>query len=117
MSQFFMNKEYPYNNRFDLERFMNFTNQYYDILQSPILDILKSFTTIGQYIIREYPFRPDVISYNLYKDSQYWPYVLFFNGINDVMQLKLGLTLNFFSLDDLEKTLYSYSNFNNKLQK
>ena len=117
MSQFFLNKDFSYINRFDIERFMNFTNQYHDVLQSPMLEILKSFPPIGQYLIREYPYRPDVISYNIYKEAQFWPYILLFNGINDVMQLKLGTTVNFFSLNDLEQTLYTYSNFNDKLQK
>ncbi len=117
MSQFFINKDYNYNNRFDLERFLNFTDNYFDILQSPVLEILKTYKPIGQYTIREYPYRPDVLSYNIYKDTQYWAYLLIFNGVVNVMDLVLGRTISFFNLDDLEKTLYSYSNFNDKLLK
>lgn len=117
MAQFFLDKDYEYNNRFDLERFLNFTNQYFDILNSPMLDTLKTFTILGQYTIREFPFRPDVLSYNIYKDTQYWPYLLLFNGISNVMDLTLGTIINFFSLSELEKTLYSFSNLDDKLLK
>ncbi len=117
MAQFFMNKDYDYNNRFDLERFVNFTNQYFDILQSPILDILKTFKIIGEYTIREFPYRPDVVSYNIYGDAQYWIYIMIYNGISNVMDLTQGKVITFFSLDDLEKTLYAYSNFNNKIDR
>lgn len=114
-SNFFINKNYEYKNRFDLERFIQISGSYFDILNSPILDQLKLFKTIGTYTINEYPYRPDALSYNIYKDSQYWPYILLYNGISNVMDLTLGLSINFFSLDDLEKVVYKFSNYNKKL--
>jgi len=116
-SNFYINKEFEYKNRFDLERFIDFNGEYYDILQSPILDQIKKFPNIGQYQISEYPYRPDVVAYNIYGDSQYWPYILLYNGITNIMELELGVVLKIFSIDDLEKVLYSYSNFNRKIIK
>jgi len=114
-SKFYIDKSYNYKNRFDLERFVPIVGSYFDILNSPILDQLKSFKTIGTYVISEYPYRPDALSYNIYKDSQYWPYILLYNGISNVMDLSLGLSINFFSLDDLEKVIYKFCNYNKKV--
>lgn len=117
LSKFQINKSYEYTNRFDLERFVEFKNGYYDILNSPILENLKKLPAIGQYKIVEYQYRPDVQSYNIYKDHQYWPFLLSYNGIGSVDQLTLGKVLKYFSLSDLEKLLYTFSNLNRKLIK
>lgn len=116
-SKFQVNKSYQYTNRFDLERFVEFTHNYYDILNSPMLEGIKKLPTIGQYTIVEYPYRPDVQSYNIYKESQYWPYLMIYNGLGNVENLSLGKVLKVFSLSDLEKILYNSSNLNRKLTK
>lgn len=114
---FYLDKSYNYTNRFDLERFVNFSGEYWDIVQAPIFEAIKLFKPIGIYTISEYPFRPDVVSYNIYEDTQYWPYILSYNNIYNPMDLTFGLKLKYFDISNLDDLIYSYSNYNRKLIK
>jgi len=115
--EFYIDKGYQYKKRFNPERFINFENGYFDILQSPLLNQIKHLPTIGTYKVVSHPYRPDVLSHNIYNDTQYWMYLLIYNGIDTIMDLKAGIEIKYFDLDDLEGLLYEYTNKNKRLVK
>ena len=117
--QFYINKAFKYSSRFDPARFINFTDTgYYDIIQSPILNEIKNLKLHGRYTINSHPYRPDVLSANIYEgDMSLWWYLLIYNGLSSTQDLVQGLEINFFYIQDLEELIFNYSNKNRKLTK
>ena len=86
--------------RFSLSRFMPKNERgEIDPLDSFFLDTLlgRTFESIsvgGTYEVREEEFRPDLVSYKVYSDTQYWWIIMLFNGFIDRAEFKTGTLLN-----------------------
>jgi hypothetical protein len=90
--------------RFDASKFMAFADGY-DIIDSAFLSGIKSLPVAGSYIVRLEPGRPDLLSYNLYRDTQYWWLLMLYNDLKLPEDLSMGLEIQYFRVSDLE-TMY-----------
>jgi hypothetical protein len=107
MSYFFINLNYvPISERFDLARFMNYTDNF-DPLTPAFFPQLSSLTVQGTYIVQFEVSRPDLLSYTIYQDTQYWWIIMLFNGLTDADEVVEGLSISFPGVDQIEDLLFS----------
>lgn len=93
--------------RFDMMRYMAFREGYYDAVSSYFLQEARMLPAIGLYKITDVPFRPDMISFDLYGDTQYWWLVMLYNDEIFLEKLTQGRKLSYFALGDLDRLFYS----------
>lgn len=90
--------------RFDLAKFLDFTNDgVFDPLNSYLLYQIPLLPIVGTYTIRKEENRPDLLSYNLYGDTQYWWIILWYNSLYKPEDLKVGVKINYPSLSNIEQ--------------
>lgn len=103
---FFINLDIEPENRFDIERFMEFTDNY-DVLTSSLLNDINTLPNGGVYTVQGEDGRPDNISYKVYGDVQYWWIIMMYNSLTDISQIITGMDLYYPSLADLEAYYFS----------
>lgn len=106
MSLFFINLESNSPNRFDPEYFFRYTDNF-DPLTSSFVKDLKNLSQFGQYVVQVEEGRPDLISFKIYGDTQYWWIILLYNDIIYIEDIQIGMSLKFPSLSDLETIYFS----------
>ncbi|EJF07108.1 Base plate wedge protein 53 [Thiovulum sp. ES] len=99
---FYLNNEISTQDKYAIEKFANHDGESLDILTSSIIERISELKSIGLYIVDKEEHRPDLLSYNLYKDTQYWFLLLLYNDIHDYRELKQGQTVKYFSIVELE---------------
>ncbi len=100
--EFFYNYDVKNRERFQYERFSEWTEDFYDVFNSSFLNIINEIEPAGEFLVTKDAKRIDVISYEIYGNVKYWWMLLEFNGIVDQFSIKIGDTLKFFNLTDLE---------------
>lgn len=101
-SLFFINLGANTENRYDQENFLKWNADNYDVVTSDFLLELKNIESGGQYTIQGAESRPDIISNDIYGDTQYWWLILVYNNITAVDQLTNGLEIQYPRVDLLE---------------
>jgi hypothetical protein len=107
---FFINLATNFKTRYDPAKFLEFVilsyaNPLYDVLGSYFWKQLKTLSVKGTYQVRGEDNRPDLISYRIYGNTQYWWIILLYNNLTSNEDIVGGMTLNYPALIDLE-TLY-----------
>ena len=111
----YINLDKKYTDRFDMAKFLNFSNGVHDILTSYFLYKLSDLPVRGKFEITFESGRPEFLSYLLYKDVQYWWLLMEYNNLLDIYDLKQGLEIKYFSINELEDLYFSLvSNENSK---
>jgi hypothetical protein len=101
---FYIDLETITTDRYDLAKFMDYANDgVFDPLNSYLLLEIPRLPAIGIYTIQEEQNRPDILSYKLYKDTQYWWVLMWYNSIATPQDLKIGLKISYPSLSSLEQ--------------
>jgi len=106
MSNFFINTKLNSVERFDFGKFMEFTDNY-DPLTSRFLLNLRKLPVAGQYVIRAEEKRPELLSFRVYANTQYWWVLLFYNALLDDQDLETGQVIQYPALTDLEDLFFS----------
>ena len=88
--------------RFDMSHFMEYTEYWYDSMNSEFIDWLLKAEPDGWYRITEPQGRPDLVSYHIYGDTQYWWILLLINEIICVHDLKEGMQIKFIALERMQ---------------
>lgn len=98
---FTINETEQFESNYDPARFMQFTEDTYDILDSLLLNRLLNLPTVGTFKITDRnAYRPDLLSLDIYGSMELWQYLLQFNGIIDVLTLHKDVTLSYFSIEE-----------------
>lgn len=101
----------PVNNKYDLEKFLEFKVDTYDVLCSPFLDGLKKLPVWRYYKVEEGFREIDQIAYQVYGNLFYAWLIQYYNDtIEEVFPD--GTILNLFSEFDLEELYSNISNGN-----
>jgi len=108
MSAFFINPTLQPPKRFDMALFMENTDNL-DPLTSEFLRLMPALESSGRYTVLDEDSRPDLLSYRIYGDTQYWWILLLYNQIIDVESLVTGTILLYPSISDLESLYFSLS--------
>jgi hypothetical protein len=98
---FFINVEKESKDRFDLGKFMEYTDNY-DPLTSNFLKDLSTVRSRNIYQVQGEEGRPDLISFNQYGDTQYWWVFALFNNKIAWDKFAIGEVLKMPSLDAIE---------------
>ena len=107
MSLFFINLGRTFVERYEPERFIDYNVDNYDILTSAMLMELQSIPASGRFVVNGQDARPDLVSYEIYSDVQYWWIILLYNGLNFVTELVTGMELKYPSSSDLEQYYFN----------
>jgi hypothetical protein len=113
----FINTTYKTDVRYDIPKFCDHTENVLDILDSYVFEkvssyyeeriSLKDLSIEGIFTVTTQEFRPDKISYEIYKSHQYWWLIMEFNNIINIFDIVSGLELNYFNLAELEDIYFS----------
>ena len=106
MSEFFINSKVSSSERFDMSKFMEFTDNF-DPLTSNFFRELSKLKTRGTTHVMGEESRADQLSYRIYKDTQYWWIILLFNNIKDPDNLDSGQEIVYPALLEVENILFS----------
>ena len=80
---------------------MEYTDHWYDSTNSDFLEWLLEAEPDGWYLVKEPDGRPDLVSYHIYGDTQYWWILLFINEIICVNELKEGMEIKYIAKEKL----------------
>ena len=95
-------------NRYDFQRFLNFSDDTFDVQSSYFLQEVKNLPIAGVYLVVDSVKRPDNISYDIFNgDTQFYWLLMYYNDILDFQQIALGTEIKYFSLEDLENLFFS----------
>lgn len=106
MSRFFIDLETETPERFDLSRFMEYTDNH-DPLTAAFFDDILAMPLEGYFVVQGEEARPDVIAHKLYGSTQYWWIVMMYNSLTDVNEIQSGISLRYPSLSSVEDAYFS----------
>lgn len=104
--KFFIDLNSNTTDRFDMGKFLEYSDNY-DPLTSAIMSDVLTLRSGGQYTVQGEDGRPDLISFRIYGNVQYWWILLLYNSILDYNSIVTGEVLNYPSLDSLEDFYFS----------
>ena len=107
MEIYFLDLESNVQDRFDMEKFLKFENDCHIMTNSFFLEKIKTLPKRGEFKVTFERESPDLISYKLLNDTQYWWLLMEYNNIKTFRDIKSGLLLNYFSIDELESLYYT----------
>jgi len=103
---FYYNYDTENRERFQLEKYIEWDDDFYDVLNSNFLYSITELEEVGEFVVTKDAQRIDIISHRIYGNVKYWWMLLEYNGIIDQFSIKEGDILKFFSLADLEKKYF-----------
>lgn len=106
MSFFYINSDVHSSDRYDLSKFLEFSNNTYETINSYFLTELKKLPIAGTFVCSDE--RPDTLSYKIYNDAQFWWILLLYNGIYDWTDgsLAVGQLIRYPSLSRIEFLMF-----------
>ena len=93
--------------RFDLQKFVGFTENVYDYLDSYFIEQVTKLPVFGKTIVQIEENRPDLVSYRIYGTTQFWYILMLYNGMVSPFELVEGQELNYPKIEDIEKLYFS----------
>ena len=90
--------------KYDMAKFLEFDEDgVFDCLSSYFLSEIPKLPLSGNYTLRAEEERPDLLSYNIYGDTQYWWILLWYNNMLKPQDLKVGTIIKYPSLSSIEQ--------------
>lgn len=93
--------------RFDLQKFVGFSEDVYDYLDSYFIEQVNRLPVFGKTIVQIEENRPDLVSYRIYGTTQFWYILMIYNGMVSPFDLTEGQELNYPKIEDIEKLYFS----------
>lgn len=100
--------------RFDLQKFVGFTENVYDYLDSYFIEQVAKLPVFGKTIVQIEENRPDLVSYRIYGTTQFWYILMLYNGMVSPFELVEGQELNYPKIEDIEKLYFSLNALQHK---
>ena len=107
MSLFFINLDKEYEKRFDQGKFFEFVTDNFDPLTSTLLREIRDLPLFGRFNVSNEEGRPDLVSFRVFGDTQYWWALMVYNDITKVDDVINGTVINYPSLASLEDLFFS----------
>ena len=113
---FYIDQDTITTDRYDLAKFIDFTDDgVFDVLNSYMLLEIPQLPYVGIYTIKREAERPELLSYNLYGDTQYWWVIMWYNSLLKPQDITTGLEIKYPSLSSLEQ-LYMNASLQQKTE-
>lgn len=93
--------------RFDLQKFVGFTENVYDYLDSYFIEKVVKLPVYGTTFVQIEENRPDLISYRIYGSTQFWYILMIYNGMISPFDLVEGQIINYPRIEDMEELYFS----------
>jgi len=106
MSFFYIDETYTSDERYDYAKFLEYTDNF-DPLTSYVQYEVKNLKQKGEYQVITEEHRPDLVSYNIYGDVQYWHLLMIYNDVRLVTDVVPGLVLKYPFEDHIEDVYFS----------
>lgn len=103
---FFLNTETEKVSRYDLSKFMRYTDNF-DPLTSKFFEDIKKLPIGGQYRVSGNEFRPDRLSMEIYNSFQYWWIIMLFNDLLEVQSVQAGTIIYYPEQEELEDLYFN----------
>lgn len=103
--QFFINLSKDTDKRYDMSRFMEFSDNF-DPLTAGFFNNIKALPLSGYFVIQGEEHRPDAIAFKIYGQTQYWWTLMIYNDLSSIDQLVSGISIKYPSLQDLEDAYF-----------
>jgi len=89
--------------RYDLQKFVDPTNDFVDFLTSYFVIEVSDLPVFGKYQVQGEGGKPELLSASIYNgETQYWWILMAFNGLTDENQIVEGMIINYPSVTALE---------------
>jgi hypothetical protein len=86
---------------------MEQSNDIFDPLTSYVFKSIKSLKLFGIYNVVTSAGRPELISYHIYKDTQFWWLLMLYNDLTSIDDIVPGMLIKYFNLKDLENLYFT----------
>lgn len=96
-----------FKDRFDFQKFVNMTEDVYDILESYFALKVKALPEYGRTTIQGEESRPDLLSYRLYGTVSLWYILLLYNGCISMDDFTEGMPIKYPRLEDVEELYFT----------
>lgn len=104
---FYINTDREFKTRYDLAKFMEWNNNCYDVLTSYFLENMPELEVLSTNIVTVEEQRPDLISFNVYGNTQYWWILMNFNAFVSIDEFINSVDYNIPSISSLEDMYFS----------
>jgi len=104
---YYINLDIDVQERYDLSKFMVWEDNMYDILTSNFIISLKSLNPTGVFEVTYEENRPDLVSYNIFKTTNYWALLMMYNDMISPFEIKIGVQMAFPGIKDLEDLYFT----------
>ena len=106
MSYFYINQDNSGAHRYDVSRFMEYSEGVHDTFTSYLLSRISDLPVYGQYRIQA-PSRPDIYSRDIYRTTDHWQLLLIYNNVVLIEELTPGKILLYPDINALETIYFS----------
>jgi hypothetical protein len=101
---FYINLDLNTKEKYNPINFLNIQDfDVYDTINSYMFYYIPLLPLYKTYRVTVEEGRPDLISYEVYKDTQYWWVILLYNSLCSVNEVKKGMMLGYPLLEDIEQ--------------
>ncbi len=107
---FTYNSDYESKERFDLAKFIEFSEEYqdFDVLNSAFLQEVLKVSSIGEIkTTNKHKHQPDLLTYELFDNELYWWLILYYNNIDSIDVLVSGMILKIPSFEEIEQIIFT----------
>ena len=104
------NPDYESKERFDLAKFIEFSNEYlsFDVLNSTFLKKLRNVAPIGEITVTsKEAHTPDAITYKIFDEELYWWILLYYNDIDSIDAFTTGKVLKIPNFEEIERIFFN----------
>lgn len=95
---------------FDHNKVTPLEENFYDVIPSIFHTLLTELPVAGAFTITSEQYRPDLISWKIYKSVDYQNLLMEYNGLYSYRHLKAGVVLKYPSLSKMEALFLSLFN-------
>jgi len=104
---FYLDVENTFETRYDMAKFMGFTMDFFDVINSYFIAQVKQLNVGGKRLVQGEDGRPDLLSYRIYGKTQYWWILMFYNDYLTPEDIVTGNLVKYPSLNDLEDLYFT----------
>lgn len=105
---YLVNLDFQPTTRFDLRKFVEVDpdSGIQDATTSAFFSEIKTLKRGGDFTVAAFENRPDLISFMIYKSTQYWWIILVYNDLVSPENLVPGMIIHYPALKDLERLYF-----------
>lgn len=106
---YYINDNLNTEKRYDMAKFLDCPIDSLTMLDSYFIKKLTSLPYSGAITVTTQAYKPDLLSYDIYGETDYWWIILLYNGLLSPLDLEPGLNVRFPSLGSLENIYFTLS--------